>query len=159
MMGHARAKRASSSAPNPDGGAPPANADSDSDTDLVSVTTVGDRVARNKPRKMLKKNRVGRRSASRREAAEPERVRVGGGFVGQRVSDESEAARGVARVFSDDVLVRRGRTPGRGGAAGFDLLEEIEEESDQARGRRVRRQVDRERRRARGRGRGRGGGG
>ena len=57
MMGHARSARR----------APPATAnvgekDSSSDDDVRSVTTsVFDRAARNKPRKMLKKNKVGKK--------------------------------------------------------------------------------------------------
>ena len=119
MMGHARSARR----------APPATAnvgekDSSSDDDVRSVTTsVFDRAARNKPRKMLKKNKVGKKFV--KASLENERVnafdarfpRVDEQFEGEMESgsDSDLDDPGTRRDERRETRVRRARTPlGRG---------------------------------------------
>ena len=136
MMGHARSARR----------APPATAnvgekDSSSDDDVRSVTTsVFDRAARNKPRKMLKKNKVGKKFV--KASLENERVnefsarfpRVDEQFEGEIDSlrfrirtipgtrrDERRETRGSTR-WTPRRRTRRRRDPDAG--VGLDALRE-----------------------------------
>ena len=104
----------------------------DDDSDLRSTTTNGDRAARNKPRKMLKKNRVGRKNA---RAAEPgafgiipeleeEGIDVGSG----EDSDEETAATRRAAHF--DVLDAE-VVDDEGDGEGEDVVGEAHEDSDE----------------------------
>ena len=75
----------------------------DDDSDLRSTTTNGDRVARNKPRKMLKKNGVGRKNARATEPGAfgiiPELEEEGIDVGSEEDSDEETAATRRAAHF------------------------------------------------------------
>jgi DnaJ family protein A protein 5 len=115
MMGHARSARR----------APPATAnvgekDSSSDDDVRSVTTsVFDRAARNKPRKMLKKNKVGKKFV--KASLETERVNeFGARFprVDEALEGEIDSASDSDPDDSGDETRRTTRN-----ARGFDVLD------------------------------------
>ena len=104
----------------------------DDDSDLRSTTTNGDRAARNKPRKMLKKNRVGRKNA---RAAEPgafgiipeleeEGIDVGSG---EDSDEETAATRRAAHfdVLDAEVVDDEGDGEGEG------VVGEAHEDSDE----------------------------
>ena len=116
MMGHARSARR----------APPATAnvgekDSSSDDDVRSVTTsVFDRAARNKPRKMLKKNKVGKKFV--KASLETERVNeFGARFprVDEALEGEIDSASDSDPDDSDPDETRRTTRNARG----FDVLD------------------------------------
>ena len=117
MMGHARnAKRA------PPGTANVGEDDSGSDEDNRSVTTsVFDRAARNKPRKMLKKNKVGKKHV--KASLETERSNeFGARSLREAYEDvECEAASG-SDSGSDDFGTKTRRPTA---AAGFDALRSL----------------------------------
>ena len=122
LMGHARnVKR------DPPGTANVGENDSSSDDDVRSVTTsVFDRAARNKPRKMLKKNRVGKKHV--KASFESERSNEFGAQrhrIDEDVAGEMESG---SESVSDDPGGRETRrtTP----AAGFDVLERLSVEDD-----------------------------
>ena len=114
MMGHARSARR----------APPATAnvgekDSSSDDDVRSVTTsVFDRAARNKPRKMLKKNKVGKKFV--KASLESERVNEFGARF-PRVDEALEAP--IDSGSDSDPDDSGNETRRRTRNAGFDVLD------------------------------------